>query len=108
VYRVVKEAMGGFMAKLSVSALMFDYILTGPISSVSAGQYIMGLAFDGIKIIQPTLYMQWGLDNVEVRRFWQRWGAVLIACLVTLYFFWRNIKGIHESSNDALRIMIAT
>src|SRR5262249_3915062 len=26
VYRVVKEAMGGFLAKLSVSALMFDYI----------------------------------------------------------------------------------
>jgi len=30
VYRVVKEAMGGMMAKLSVSALMFDYILAGP------------------------------------------------------------------------------
>src|SRR3979411_1327237 len=43
VYRVVKEAMGGFLAKLSVSALMFDYILTGPTSGVSAGQYIMGL-----------------------------------------------------------------
>src|SRR5271163_2888426 len=28
VYRVVKEAMGGAMAKFSVSALMFDYILT--------------------------------------------------------------------------------
>ena len=38
VYRVVKEAMGGFLAKLSVSALMFDYILTGPTSAVSAGQ----------------------------------------------------------------------
>src|SRR5262245_31150538 len=37
VYRVVKESMGGTMAKLSVSALMFDYILTGPISGVSAG-----------------------------------------------------------------------
>ena len=43
VYRVVKEAMGGTMAKLSVSALMFDYILTGPISGVSAGQYVIGL-----------------------------------------------------------------
>ena len=29
VYRVVKEAMGGTLAKFSVSALMFDYILTG-------------------------------------------------------------------------------
>src|SRR6266513_147676 len=44
VYRVVKEAMGGSLAKLSVSALMFDYILTGPISGVSAGLYLAGLA----------------------------------------------------------------
>src|SRR6266700_2892094 len=43
VYRVVKEAMGGTLAKLSVSALIFDYVLTGPISGVSAGQYIVGL-----------------------------------------------------------------
>src|SRR3989441_1387698 len=43
VYRVVKEALGGTLAKLSVSAQMFDYILTGPISGVSAGQYIAGL-----------------------------------------------------------------
>src|SRR5204862_6034468 len=48
VYRVVKEAMGGFLAKLSVSALMFDYILTGPISGVSAGQYIVGLALEAV------------------------------------------------------------
>jgi Amino acid permease len=43
VYRVVKEAMGGTLAKFSVSALMFDYILTGPISGVSAGLYLVGL-----------------------------------------------------------------
>src|SRR5436189_2730441 len=42
VYRVVKEAMGGTLAKFSVSALMFDYILTGPISGVSAGLYLTG------------------------------------------------------------------
>src|ERR1700679_2410825 len=46
VYRVVKEALGGTLAKLSVSALMFDYILTGPVSGVSAGQYIAGLIND--------------------------------------------------------------
>src|ERR671932_944598 len=51
VYRVVKEAMGGTLAKLSVSALMFDYILTGPISGVSAGQYIIGL------IAQTSTYL---------------------------------------------------
>ena len=43
VYRVVKEAMGGTMAKLAVSALIFDFILTGPISGVSAGLYLSGL-----------------------------------------------------------------
>src|SRR5512135_3396595 len=48
VYRVVKEAMGGTLAKLSVSALMFDYILTGPISGVSAGLYLVGLANEAL------------------------------------------------------------
>src|SRR3954466_5927529 len=46
VYRVVKEALGSTLAKISVSCLMFDYILTGPISGVSAGQYIAGLMND--------------------------------------------------------------
>jgi amino acid transporter len=43
VYRVVREAMGGTAAKFSVSALMFDYVLTGPISGVSAGLYLAAL-----------------------------------------------------------------
>src|SRR6201994_2807666 len=43
VYRVVREAMGGTYAKFSVSALLFDYVLTGPISAVSAGLYLAGL-----------------------------------------------------------------
>src|SRR5262247_4583277 len=40
VYVVVRDAMGPFLARLSVSALIFDYILTGPISAVTAGQYL--------------------------------------------------------------------
>src|SRR5499427_10515864 len=55
VYRVVKEAMGGPLAKLSVSALMFDYILTGPISAVSAGQYLVGL-FGNLLALTPIHY----------------------------------------------------
>src|ERR1700739_4951266 len=43
VYRAVKQSLGGGLAKFSVSALMFDSILTGPISGVSAGQYLGGL-----------------------------------------------------------------
>ena len=59
VYRVVKEALGGTLAKFSVSALMFDYILTGPISGVSAGQYLAGLlnellAYLHISIVLPV------------------------------------------------------
>src|SRR5436853_4992387 len=46
VYRVVRTALGGFMGKLAVAALIFDYILTGPISSVTAGQYLMSLALE--------------------------------------------------------------
>src|SRR5947209_4290067 len=46
VYRVVKEAMGGTLAKLSVSALLFDYILTAPISAAAAGVYLAGFIKD--------------------------------------------------------------
>jgi amino acid transporter/nucleotide-binding universal stress UspA family protein len=100
VYRVVKEAMGGFLAKLSVSALMFDYILTGPISAVSAGQYIMGLLVETVQSINKDFIT----DADPIRR----WGAVLIAIAITLYFFRQNIIGIHESSGKALKIMYAT
>jgi amino acid transporter/nucleotide-binding universal stress UspA family protein len=108
VYRVVKEAMGGFLAKLSVSALMFDYILTGPASGVSAGKYIMGLGFRFLELTNPTLYAQSGLIDSETRDVVARWGAVLIASLITLYFFRQNLLGIHESSDKAVKIMIAT
>ena len=52
VYRIVKEALGGTFAKVSVSALMFDYILTGPISGVSAGQYIVGLLNELFRVVR--------------------------------------------------------
>jgi amino acid transporter/nucleotide-binding universal stress UspA family protein len=104
VYRVVKEAMGGFLAKLSVSALMFDYILTGPTSGVSAGQYIMGLLLDAVAIWNP----HWRIADEDTKDFIKRWGSVLIACAITLYFFRQNLLGIHESSGKALNIMVAT
>lgn len=102
VYRVVKEAMGGFLAKLSVSALMFDYVLTGPISAVSAGQYIGGLMLDTIDKISKQTMAQ------DQRSLWMAVISVIFAVCVTLYFFWQNLKGIHESSDKAMKIMIAT
>src|SRR5437870_9901280 len=53
VYKVVREALGRFFAKLAVSALIFDYLLTGPISGVSAGQYLIGLMLHTLRIIDP-------------------------------------------------------
>ena len=109
VYRVVKEAMGGLLAKLSVSALMFDYILTGPISGVSAGQYIMGLGIDlFVYANQYLLGHPHFAVTKDIRDNITSWGSVVIACGATLYFFWENIKGIHESSDKAVKIMKAT
>src|SRR5436853_1717759 len=83
VYRVVKEAMGGTMAKISVSALLFDFILTGPISGVAAGQYIVGL------IAQTFTYFghPWVPSDIEKNLL-----AVFIAVLVPIYLWLRNIN----------------
>jgi amino acid transporter len=110
VYRVVKEALGGTLAKLSVSALMFDYILTGPISGVSAGQYIAGLVnelfskADAHGWIGPGIHAMFhGTPQLNVNT-----ASVVICLAVTLYYWWENIKGIEESSDKALRVMQIT
>jgi len=96
VYRVVKEAMGGTLAKFSVSALLFDYVLTGPISAVSAGQYLAGFIKDiGVYLHRPL--------NFSDDHF-----AAGLAVIVVIYFWWKNTQGIHESSQKALQIMIIT
>jgi len=97
VYKVVHEAMGGTLAKFSVSALMFDYVLTGPISAVSAGLYLGGL----INEIGPRV----GMPNLHVN---PPYFAAVFAAAVTVYFWRKNIIGIHESSEKALRIMQIT
>jgi len=96
VYVVVRDSMGPFVARLSVSSLIFDYILTGPISVVSAGQYLAHLLNEISDLnhlgphVPPDLF------------------AAGFAVLVTIYFWWSNTKGIHESSGKALRIMQIT
>jgi amino acid transporter len=96
VYVVVHDSMGPVMAKLSVSALVFDYILTGPISVVSAGQYLGAL----LNEISSLLHESYQID---VNLF-----AAGAGILITIYFWWQNIKGVHESSGKALRIMQIT
>ena len=96
VYRVVKEAMGPTAAKATVSALIFDFLLTAPISGVSAGHYLVGLLnelalLSGIPITIP-----------------RNAGAAFFAVLVVLYFWRLNLIGIEESSARALSIMKVT
>src|SRR6201985_1107894 len=55
VYVVVHDSMGPVAAKFSVSALVFDYILTGPISVVSAGQYIAALLNEIAQLMHQTI-----------------------------------------------------
>ncbi len=93
VYVVVRNSMGRFAARLSVSALVFDFILTGPISGVSAGHYLAGL-------INQTLHFIGLQHQIRPNVF-----ALAFALSVTSYFWWANIRGIRESSKNALRIM---
>ncbi|MCC6390429.1 MAG: APC family permease, partial [Bryobacterales bacterium] len=96
VYIVVRDSIGPTMAKLSVSALVVDYILTGPISAVSAGQYLGHL----LNEISEMLHQDMHIDPALF--------SVFFAAAVTAYFWWMNIKGIHESSGKALRILQIT
>ncbi len=96
VYRVVKSALGSWFAKVSVSALVFDYILTGPISSVSGGQYLAGLLND--------TFRTYGI-NIQFDR---HIFSMVVAIIIVIYFWWENVKGMEESSSKALKIFIIT
>src|SRR5262249_32165534 len=76
VYVVVRDAMGSFVARLSVSALLFDYVLTGPISGVSAGQYLGRLLNEITALLHADLH-------VNPNDF-----AVVFSLIVVAYFWW--------------------
>ena len=97
VYRVVREAMGATAAKFSVSALMFDYVLTGPISAVSAGLYLASLL--------DQLAEQFGLPHLPLS---PHLVAAVFAVIVICYFWYTNTVGIPFSSTRALRVMQVT
>lgn len=96
VYVVVRDSIGPTVAKLSVSSLVVDYILTGPISAVSAGQYLGHL----LNELGESFKTAWHTDPNTF--------AVFFSVVVTGYFWWSNIKGVPESSHKALRIMQIT
>src|SRR2546430_16685058 len=84
VYVVVRDAMGSFVARFSVSSLIFDYILTGPISVACAGQYLARLLNEVSELVHsprrvdPLMFDDWFSDAV------------------TNYYLWRNTKGNHS------------
>ena len=75
---------------------MFDYVLTGPISGVAAGQYLAGL----ISELLQYLHLSGPLAETNISII-----AAGFAVVVTVYFWWENTKGVSESSQKALYIM---
>ncbi|MGC9972121.1 MAG: APC family permease [Bryobacteraceae bacterium] len=100
VYVVVRDSMGPFVARLSVSSLVFDYILTGPISSVTAGQYLGRL----LNELSMMLFHQHIVNPDSNPEYFNYFAAFFGVC-VTIYYWWYNTKGIQESSTKALRVL---
>jgi amino acid transporter len=63
---------------------------------VSAGLYLVGLLNELLHYAHSSIVLPVNLT------------AATFAILVTVFFWWENIKGIHESSEKALRIMYVT
>ncbi len=59
------------------------------------------LALDFVALTNPTLAIQDEATKATIRRV----GSICIAIAITIYFFRKNLVGIHESSGKALRIM---
>ena len=76
---------------------MFDYILTGP------DQRRIGWSVSGGPVERTV-----ASTRIQSRSADERDGRRALPCIVTLYFWWENIKGIPESSEKALRIMYVT
>ena len=97
VYRVVREAMGGTYAKFSVSALHVRLRADGT-HQRRQRRTLSGGTHQRIRSI--TFICAWLICRRNMRR--------PFAVFVTFYFWRKNIIGIHESSEKALRIMQIT
>ena len=95
VYVVVKNAFGRPFAKLGVSSLILDYLLTGPISAVSAGLYLAYLL---------ELLLPYSIST----NFSNRILAIIFSLIVIFYFWYENIKGVKESSSKNVKIVLFT
>lgn len=96
VYQLVRTALGNTLAKSSVSVLIFNYALAGPISGAAGAHYLIGF----LNEILSAAGNPWQIP---------RGGAVVaLATLWTLLLWWRNTRGIQDSSDRAMRVMQIT
>ncbi len=93
VFPVVSAGLGEKAAQLAASALLFDMALTGPISGLSAGNYLIGL----INSTFATFKIDFAL-NPEM-------FSMCFAAAVVIYFWYQNVKGIEDSSEKSAKII---
>ncbi|MDR0953457.1 MAG: APC family permease [Elusimicrobiota bacterium] len=93
IFPVVNAGLGENAAKAATAAILFDFVLTGPISSITAGHYMIGLA--------NSLLETFGV-NAELP---PNLFSILFALAVTCYFWYQNIKGIEDSSDKSAKII---
>ena len=93
VYKVVRDGLGDNSAKFAASAMAFDFLLTGPISAVTAGHYLSGLI--------NSFLLQFGAGFAIP----EKGFSVVFGLLVTAYFWRQNVKGIEESSGKSAKII---
>jgi hypothetical protein len=92
VYKVVNEALGTAPAELSLSALLFDYVVLGPICSLTAGSYLTGLVND----ISERLHLAFHVSPAF---------GVVFAVSVTLYYYRKQLQGGDDTQRQLLRIL---
>lgn len=93
IFPVVNAGLGENAAKAAAAAILFDFVLTGPISSISAGHYLVGL----INSTLETFSIHFAIPGNIF--------AIVFALAVTVYFWYQNIKGIEDSSEKSAKII---
>jgi len=93
IFPVVNAGLGENAAKAATAAILFDFVLTGPISSITAGQYLVGLINSTLEIFKIHFTLA------------PNGFSMVFALAVTLYFWYQNIKGIEDSSEKSEKII---
>ncbi|MDR1123914.1 MAG: APC family permease [Elusimicrobiota bacterium] len=93
IFPVVNAGLGETAAKAATAAILFDFMLTGPISGISAGQYMAGL----INSVLEYCGANFAVPGNAL--------AIIFAISVIIYFWYQNIKGIEDSSDKSAKII---